>query len=171
MLKVYILDVFKIHHHFKLIFYASCHRIIGFYIHVLGNFFPPTLNLNGCTPKDGFKFPERDLVDYAVGAPNVINKQGVVAGAVYLCPNCFRESGDTISLHSGFELTLNGFQFGERFGQTVLSIDINGDCYDDIVVGAPLHSTDTVISSFIEDKLFNMLSTKRYHLDTYFYKS
>ena len=124
---------------------------------VLGNFFPPTLNLNGCTSKDGFKFPERDLVDYAVGAPNVINEQGVVAGAVYLCPNCFRESGDTISLHSGFELTLNGFQFGERFGQTLLAIDINGDCYDDIVVGAPLHSTDTVISKFLKNKMSNMI--------------
>ena len=92
-----------------------------------------------------------------VGAPNVINEQGLVTGAVYLCPNCFRESGDTISLHSGFKLTLNGFQFGERFGQTVLAIDINGDCYDDIVVGAPLHSTDTVISRFIENKLSNMI--------------
>ena len=76
----------------------------------------------------------------------MLNNRGIVSGVVYLCPNCFRESEDTMSFHSNnFELTLNGFQFGERFGQTVIAIDINGDCYDDIVVGAPLHSTDSVI--------------------------
>ena len=84
------------------------------------------------------------MVDYAVGAPNVLNENGVLSGVVYLCPNCFRESDDTISIRD-FELTINGYQFGEKFGQTVMTIDIDGDSYDDLIVGAPLHSTDTVI--------------------------
>ena len=84
------------------------------------------------------------MVDYAVGAPNVINRGGILSGVVYLCPNCFRESVDTISIDD-YELTIHGHQFGEKFGQTVMTIDIDGDTYDDLVVGAPLHSTDTVI--------------------------
>ena len=115
----------------------------------LGHFFPTNRHKNNCNSRKCVKFPEKDLVDYAVGAPNVFNKHGIVSGAVYLCPNCFRESDDTISLSSDFELTLYGFQFGERFGQTVLAIDIDGDDYDDIVVGAPLHSTKTVSLFFI----------------------
>ena len=80
-----------------------------------------------------------------------MNKRGIVSGVVYLCPNCFRENGNTISLHTGgYELTLHGFQFGERFGQAVISIDIDGDGYDDIIVGAPLHSTEKVRLSSIE---------------------
>ena len=129
------------------ILFQVCYSInISFDYYFLGNFFPSQRQNNNCNSRNCVKFPENDIVDYAIGAPNVMNNRGIVSGVVYLCPNCFRESRDTISFHTGgFELTLNGFQFGERFGHAVISIDIDGDNYDDIVVGAPLHSTDKVI--------------------------
>ena len=69
-----------------------------------------------------------------------------MSGVVYLCPNCFDElaTNDELSIHRGYNLKLNGYQFGEKFGQTNLAIDINGDGYDDLVVGAPLHSSNSV---------------------------
>ena len=114
------------------------------FIIISGNLFPSRLPSNECTTRGCVKFPDNNLVDYAVGAPNVLNENGVLSGVVYLCPNCFMESDDTISIRD-FELTINGYQFGEKFGQTVMTIDIDGDSYDDLIVGAPLHSTDTVI--------------------------
>lgn len=37
--------------------------------------------------------------------------------------------------------TLEGNQIGEYFGATVEAGDINGDGYDDLMVGAPFHGT------------------------------
>ena len=91
-----------------------------------------------------FLFPAHELIDYAVGAPNVINKEGVLTGVVYLCPNCFHEQEETFSMPPDFNLILHGYQHGEKFGQSVISIDIDGDNYDDIVVGAPLHAKEEV---------------------------
>ena len=69
-----------------------------------------------------------------------------MSGVVYLCPNCFNELGtnDELYIHRGYNLKLHGYQFGEKYGQTNLAIDINGDGYDDLVVGAPLHSSNSV---------------------------
>ena len=67
-------------------------------------------------------------------------------GAAYICPNCFDdgEEGD-------FDKTIevNGQQIGERFGHALCSVDITGDGYDDLVVGAPLHSKDRQVSIII----------------------
>jgi len=35
---------------------------------------------------------------------------------------------------------LDFFQFGAKFGQTLCAVDINGDGFDDLVVGAPIFS-------------------------------
>ena len=37
-------------------------------------------------------------------------------------------------------ITKEGSQLGEYFGASVLSIDLNEDEFDDLLVGAPLHS-------------------------------
>ena len=64
-------------------------------------------------------------------------------GATYICPNCF---GD--GLEGDFEETIKvtGFQVGERFGHSLCAVDIDGDNYDDLVVGAPLHSESSFVS-------------------------
>ena len=59
---------------------------------------------------------DNDKVDYAVGAPNG-NAAGFFSGIVYLCPNCFRENPEaTLSIPENYELILQGFQYGEKFG-------------------------------------------------------
>ena len=68
-------------------------------------------------------------------------------GRVYLCPDCFSESSSSI-FRSDFSeiffphesLTLNGRHFGERFGHSVCAVNLDGDRFDDLVVGAPLYS-------------------------------
>ena len=63
-------------------------------------------------------------------------------GAVYICPNCF-DDGEEGSFHDTISIT--GYQIGERFGHSLCSVDINGDGYDDLVVGAPLHTEDNLV--------------------------
>ena len=51
-------------------------------------------------------------------------------------------------------IQLHGFQYGEKFGHSLCAVDINGDGYDDLVVGAPYHSNnDQVTRSFDFRKL------------------
>ena len=80
-------------------------------------------------------------VDYAVGSPSSASHQG----RVYICPNCFLEVAAN-KYKKSFDLlqdarVLQGTQFGEKFGHTVCAVDINGDGYHDLVVGAPLHAS------------------------------
>ena len=76
--------------------------------------------------------------DYVAGAPNTGNKGGEILGAVFLCQDCFIDpNGNTIKIQ--------GHQYGEKFGQTLCPVDINGDGYDDLVVGAPFHSNSNQV--------------------------
>ena len=78
-----------------------------------------------------FKF-NQDLEHFVVGAPNADRLQG----RVYICHDCF----GTKSKRNGRQLQAPNPQHGERFGAAVAAVDINGDGYDDVVVGAPLHN-------------------------------
>ena len=49
---------------------------------------------------------------------------------------------------SNTQIKLKGFQYGEKFGHSLCSVDINGDGYDDLVVGAPLHSYNNNVSEY-----------------------
>ena len=53
-----------------------------------------------------------------------------------------------------YELILYGQQFGERFGHSIISIDLNGDGDDDLIVGAPLHTTKTYNYKVYANKSF-----------------
>ena len=69
-------------------------------------------------------------------------------GSVYICPDCFDETDkETIEV--------KGFQLGERFGHSICFVDINGDGFDDLVVGAPLHSKKTDVSNTLSYLLSN----------------
>lgn len=47
-------------------------------------------------------------------------------------------SGERINISN----TLNGYQYGEYFGATLASCDLNNDDKDDLIVGAPLWTRD-----------------------------
>ena len=79
--------------------------------------------------------------DYVVGAPNADKKDGNVVGSVFFCQNCFTES-------YGAAFKIQGFQYGEKFGYSLCPVDINGDGYDDLVVGAPFHSANNKVSIY-----------------------
>lgn len=75
---------------------------------------------------------------YAVGAP----KANLLRGQAYLCRDCF---DNRFSTRQGifFEkesAVIKGEQIGSRFGEALCSVDINGDGFDDLVIGAPLYS-------------------------------
>ena len=78
---------------------------------------------------------------YAVGAPK--NNAGL--GAVYICHSCFTEDHDNTKnmiIKCSEKLGDKNFcSFGSRFGEVIAAVDIDGRNGDELVVGAPLHST------------------------------
>ena len=53
-----------------------------------------------------------------------------------------------VNIHLGTynkNIKLKGFQYGERFGHSLCAVDINGDGYDDLIVGAPYHSRNNQV--------------------------
>ena len=92
-----------------------------------------------------FKF-NQDLEHFVVGAPNADRLQG----RVYICHDCF----GTKSNKNGRQLQAPNPQHGERFGAAVAAVDINGDGYDDVVVGAPLHSQLSTVLTKLPKKGF-----------------
>ena len=82
-------------------------------------------DLNG----DGFD-------DLIIGAPNVDPGNRAVAGAVYVLFGQVTPSAQT-SLSTTYDLVIYGESSGDRLGSSLTSADVNGDGYDDLVLGAP----------------------------------
>ena len=93
-----------------------------------------------------FKF-NQDLEHFVVGAPNADRLQG----RVYICHDCF----GTKSKRNGRQLQAPNPQHGERFGAAVAAVDINGDGYDDVVVGAPLHNQLSTVLTNLPKMFFS----------------
>ena len=93
---------------------------------------PHNMDLTGESLAQGkfFSF-NLDKEHFVVGAPNANNLQG----RAYICHDCF----GTNYYKNGRTLIPLRPQSGERFGHAVAAVDINGDGYDEVVVGAPLH--------------------------------
>ena len=102
---------------------------------------PHAYDFTGTSVSRGRFFFDGDAMHYAVGAP----KADHLRGRVYLCPDCFSESSSTRLRSSEIffphdSLTVSGRHFGERFGHSVCAVNLDGDRFDDLVVGAPLYS-------------------------------
>ena len=98
--------------------------------------------MNLITPGKFSRTSLNNGIDYAMAAPSAAG----LKGATYICPDCFRDGSKGVFTKT---IKLTGYQIGERFGHSLCAVDINGDNYDDLVVGAPLHSEDT----FVRNKL------------------
>lgn len=59
--------------------------------------------------------------------------------------------GESVQIRS----TLRGNTFGEYFGSSLASIDLNNDGYDDLIIGAPLFSR----RDFDEGKIYVYLGS------------
>ena len=79
------------------------------------------------------KFFTGGKTSIVVGAPKVDNYRG----AVYVCQDCFK----TDIKQSPKHMTVSGLQMGEGFGTSAAACDINGDGFDDLIVGAPTFSS------------------------------
>ena len=87
-----------------------------------------------------------DGVDYAMASPTASDNKG----AIFICPNCFGDGKEGVFTGT---IEVTGYQIGERFGHSLCAVDINGDGYDDLVVGAPLHSENNFVSSNVRKDL------------------
>ena len=114
-----------------------------------------TSNYDKANMKNTFKFAGTSLTkgkffsggtSFVVGAPKANNYRG----AVYVCKDCFGRN----RFASG-HMTVEGIQMGEGFGTSAAACDINGDGFDDVVVGAPLHSKKIEVSLKFCSQIFN----------------
>ncbi|GIY43595.1 integrin alpha-9 [Caerostris extrusa] len=92
------------------------------------------------------RFYDNNLDYVAVGAP----RDGGFQGRVYIYEAI--QTGDK-------KLVVNqkkeGTQLGEYFGASVLGVNLNGDSYTDLLVGAPLYSSDSGVD---EGKVYVFIS-------------
>ena len=121
---------------------------------------PHVMDETGYAIAQGNFFPTNEAGQhFAVGAPNA-NR---LTGRVYICYKCFRPDnerkvkttdGSRIDPSVEIELRDGMNQTGSRFGAALAAVDINGDGFDDLVVGAPLHSDTVILESNL---LFHIL--------------
>ncbi|XP_035732540.1 integrin alpha-8-like isoform X2 [Vespa mandarinia] len=90
------------------------------------------INYLGYSTTSGFYFSKQELL-FASSSPRSNNMKGYVI--IYSFP---KYSGKTIDISN----TLNGYQYGEYFGASLASCDLNNDDKDDLIVGAPLWTKD-----------------------------
>ena len=84
---------------------------------------------------------------FAIGSPNAKKE----FGRVYICYDCFMKDGHRSSsddlIIEGSDALCEGnnigrcFHDGSRFGHAIAAVDIDGDTFDELIIGAPLYST------------------------------
>ncbi|XP_015183768.1 PREDICTED: integrin alpha-PS4-like isoform X2 [Polistes dominula] len=89
-------------------------------------------NYLGYSTTFGFYFSKKERL-FASGSPRGNNMKGYVV--VYSFSKGSRNSMTISNI-------LNGYQFGEYFGSTLASCDLNNDGRDDLIVGAPFWTRD-----------------------------
>ena len=87
-------------------------------------------------------FFQNNAYHYAISSPNVDDNHG----KVFLL--------HTFEKNNSKNIALNGYQNGARFGASLAAVDLNGDTYDDLLVGAPLFSDIEVGCNNSKDYLF-----------------
>ncbi|XP_047355719.1 integrin alpha-8-like isoform X2 [Vespa velutina] len=90
------------------------------------------INYLGYSTTSGFYFSKQERL-FASSSPRSNNMKGYVI--IYSFP---KYSGEKIDISN----TLNGYQYGEYFGASLASCDLNNDDKDDLIVGAPLWTKD-----------------------------
>ncbi|KAL2744661.1 integrin alpha-8-like isoform X1 [Vespula maculifrons] len=96
------------------------------------NTVPDFFDYLGYSTTSGFYFSKQERL-FASGSPRGNDMKGYVI--IYSFPEY---SGERINISN----TLNGYQYGEYFGATLASCDLNNDDKDDLIVGAPLWTRD-----------------------------
>ena len=99
---------------------------------------------------------------YAISSPNVDDNHG----KVFLLHTFEKKDSKSIALDGRHALCggrsneneqnndNNCHQNGARFGASMVAVDLNGDNYDDLIVGAPLFSDIEVGCNTFKDQLF-----------------
>ena len=82
------------------------------------------------------KFTNSDLKEIVIGAPGAVN----LKGSVYITKIDLGKYPDTFT--GDFVARLNGVNTGEGFGTVAVACDINGDGFDELMVGAPYYAKD-----------------------------
>ena len=72
-------------------------------------------------------------------ARSIIERNSNPAGAIKI----------TFTKNNFREKTIEGFQYGEKFGHSICAIDIDGDGWEDLVVGAPFHARNEQVEILV----------------------
>lgn len=88
--------------------------------------------ISGYSTTSGYYFSKQEHL-FASGSPRSNNMKGCVI--IYSFPKYYLDPIDISN-------TLYGYQYGEYFGGTLASCDLNNDDKDDLIVGAPLWTRD-----------------------------
>ena len=103
---------------------------------------------------------DQESEHFAIGAP----KANRLTGRVYVCYKCFypkaeRKDGNNRNPSFQLEVESSSKQTGERFGAAVAAVDVDGDGIDELVISAPLYSSEVSI-----DNGYNFILSKSLQL-------
>ncbi|XP_039956420.1 integrin alpha-PS4-like [Bactrocera tryoni] len=87
-----------------------------------------------------FNVSNKEQLSYVVTIPNANSETKLGAVQIYT-------ASPSWNIQFPFKLGLTGAQYGEYFGYSLLVDDLNGDELDDMLIGAPHHTVDSVFEA------------------------
>uniref|UniRef100_A0A034WCR8 Integrin alpha-PS3 n=1 Tax=Bactrocera dorsalis TaxID=27457 RepID=A0A034WCR8_BACDO len=87
-----------------------------------------------------FNVSDKKQLSYVVTMPNANSETKLGALQIYTAPPSWNKQFP-------FQLGLTGAQYGEYFGYSLLVEDLNGDGLDDMLIGAPHHTVNSVFEA------------------------